>query len=114
MMTCVTAVADMRPEAICGFDDLRHCRKKARGAHSSVHGSHHDNHLESLTEVRVCPRGRGIMSATIIPWRPRTPVAIPQPTVYLPALINGQITMRALIAALATAGLVLLYDSNTG
>jgi hypothetical protein len=54
------------------------------------------------------------MSATIIPWRPRTSAKIPKPTVYLPALIDGHITMRALIEALASAGLVLLYDSTTG
>jgi hypothetical protein len=54
------------------------------------------------------------MSATIIPWRPRAPVTTPKPTVYLPALIDGHITMRALIEALASAGLVLLYDAATG
>jgi hypothetical protein len=54
------------------------------------------------------------MSAKIIPWRPRTAVTAPKPTVYLPALIDGQVTVHALIEGLATAGLVLQHDPATG
>jgi hypothetical protein len=55
-----------------------------------------------------------IMSATIIPWRPRTSVTLPKTTVYLPALIDGHVTVRALIEGLASAGLLLQYDPATG
>jgi hypothetical protein len=54
------------------------------------------------------------MSATIIPWRPRTSVAVLKPTVYLPALIDGQVTVHALIEGLASAGLLLKQDPATG
>ena len=54
------------------------------------------------------------MSATIIPWRPRTPVTALKAAVYLPALIDGQVTIHALIEGLASAGLVLQHDSATG
>ncbi|MEA3180902.1 MAG: hypothetical protein QOI59_4425 [Gammaproteobacteria bacterium] len=54
------------------------------------------------------------MSAKIIPWRPRTPVTELKPTVYLPALIDGQVTVHALIEGLASAGLLLQHDPATG
>jgi hypothetical protein len=54
------------------------------------------------------------MSATIIPWRPRTSVAALTPTVYLPALIDGHVSVRALIEGLASVGLVLQHDLATG
>jgi hypothetical protein len=54
------------------------------------------------------------MSATIIPFRPRASVTAPKPTVYLPALIDGQVTVHALIEGLASAGLHLQRDPATG
>jgi hypothetical protein len=56
------------------------------------------------------------MSAKIIPWRPRTVVAItePKPPAYLPALIDGQVTVHALMEGLAAAGLRLQHDIATG
>jgi len=54
------------------------------------------------------------MSATIIPFRPRTSAAAADPVVYLPALIDGQVTVHALIEALASAGLHLQHDPATG
>jgi hypothetical protein len=54
------------------------------------------------------------MSATIIRWRPRTSAPEPKPTVYLPALIDGQVTVHALIEGLAAAGLLLQHDPATG
>jgi hypothetical protein len=54
------------------------------------------------------------MSAKIIPWRTRTvPTASKQP-VYLPALIDGQVTVHALMEGLAAAGLQLQHDAATG
>src|SRR5712671_4346644 len=90
----------------------------------SPYGSHRDNHLVSLSDMRLCAhqdhveacrmRGRGIMSATIIPFRPRTSVTAPKSTVYLPALIDGQVTVYALIEGLASVGLLLQHDPTTG
>jgi hypothetical protein len=57
---------------------------------------------------------RDDMTAKIIPWRPRSSVAAPKPAVYLPALIDGQVTVHALIEGLASAGLLLQHDSTTG
>jgi hypothetical protein len=54
------------------------------------------------------------MSAKVIPWRPRPSVTAPKPSVYLPALIDGQVTVYALIEGLAAAGLVLQHDPATG
>ena len=53
------------------------------------------------------------MSAKILPWRPRATVPVPKPAVYLPALIDGQVTAQALIDGLASVGLALLYDQET-
>ena len=94
------------------------------GEHTFAHGSHRDNYLVSLNVVHLCAhrghleirrtRGRGVMSAKIIPWRPRTPVSALKPAVYLPALIDGQVTVHALIEGLASAGLMLRHDPATG
>jgi hypothetical protein len=54
------------------------------------------------------------MSATIIPWRPRSGATALKPAVYLPALIDGQVTVHSLVAGLAAAGLRLHCDSATG
>jgi hypothetical protein len=54
------------------------------------------------------------MSATIIPFPPRTSVTALKQTVYLPALIDGQVTVHALIEGLATVGLFLQHDPATG
>lgn len=54
------------------------------------------------------------MSATIIPWRTRPSVTAPKPAVYLPALIDGQVTVHALMEGLASAGLMLQRDPATG
>jgi len=54
------------------------------------------------------------MSAKIIPWRSRNSAAALKPTVYLPALIDGQVTVHALIEGLAAAGLRLQRDPATG
>jgi hypothetical protein len=53
------------------------------------------------------------MSATIIPWRPRPSVTALKSAVYLPALIDGQVTVQALIEGLAAAGLMLQHDPAT-
>jgi hypothetical protein len=37
------------------------------------------------------------MSAKIIPWRSRNSAAALKPAVYLPALIDGQVTVHALM-----------------
>jgi hypothetical protein len=54
------------------------------------------------------------MSAKIIPMRPRTPVAAVKSAAYLPALIDGQVTVHALMEGLAAAGLRMQRDSTTG
>ncbi len=54
------------------------------------------------------------MSAKIIPLRPRSPAAPLKPTAYLPALIDGQVTVHALAEGLAAAGLRLHRDPATG
>jgi hypothetical protein len=55
------------------------------------------------------------MSAKIIPWRARsTAAAVPKRAVYLPALIDGQVTVHALMEGLASAGLQLEHDPATG
>jgi hypothetical protein len=54
------------------------------------------------------------MSAKIIPWRPRASLTVLKPAVYLPALIDGQVTVHALTEALASAGLMLRHDPATG
>jgi|KBSSwiStaDraftv2_1062776.scaffolds.fasta_scaffold14419_7 hypothetical protein len=54
------------------------------------------------------------MSATIIPFRPRTSATAAKSVEYLPALIDGQVTVHALIEALASAGLHLQQDPATG
>jgi hypothetical protein len=54
------------------------------------------------------------MSAKIIPWRPRTPEPALKEAVYLPALIDGQVTVHALIEGLAAAGLRLHHDPASG
>ena len=54
------------------------------------------------------------MSAKIIPLRPRTSAIAMKPTVYLPALIDGQVTVHALIEGLTAAGLQLRHDPTTG
>ena len=54
------------------------------------------------------------MSAKIIPWRPRTSATALKQAVYLPALIDGQVTVHALVAGLAAAGLRLHRDPATG
>jgi hypothetical protein len=54
------------------------------------------------------------MSATILPWRPRASRAVPKTTVYLPALIDGHVTVHSLIEGLASVGLLLQYDPATG
>ena len=54
------------------------------------------------------------MSARILPWRPRPSVTVPKSAVYLPALIDGQVTVHALMEGLAAAGLLLHHDPATG
>jgi hypothetical protein len=56
------------------------------------------------------------MSAKVIPLRPRKTAAGPEvkSTVYLPALIDGQVTVHALIEGLAAAGLRMQHDPATG
>jgi hypothetical protein len=54
------------------------------------------------------------MSAKIIPWRSRAPAAPLKSSVYLPALIDGQVTVHALIEGLASAGLRLHHDTASG
>ena len=97
---------------------------KPVGGHTFAHGSHRDNYLVSLNVVHLCvhrghlearrTRGRGVVSAKIIPWRPRTSVTELKSAVYLPALIDGQVTVHALMEGLASAGLMLQHDPATG
>jgi hypothetical protein len=54
------------------------------------------------------------VSATILPWRPRAAGAAVTPTVYLPALIDGRVTVQALMEGLTAAGLRLQHDPATG
>jgi hypothetical protein len=54
------------------------------------------------------------VSAKIIPWRSRKPEPALKSPVYLPALIDGQVTVHALIEGLAAAGLRLHHDLATG
>jgi hypothetical protein len=56
------------------------------------------------------------MSAKVIPLRPRKAAASTEvkSTVYLPALIDGQVTVHALIEGLAAAGLRMHHDPATG
>ena len=54
------------------------------------------------------------MSAKIIPWRSREPEPALKEAVYLPALIDGQVTVHALIEGLAAAGLRLHHDTASG
>jgi hypothetical protein len=53
-------------------------------------------------------------TAKILPWRSRTPDVVLKSPVYLPALIDGQVTVHALIEGLAAAGLRLHHDIATG
>ena len=58
------------------------------------------------------------MSAKIIPWRKRTASEAETATelnqaVYFPALIDGQVTVHALMEGLAAAGLALMHDPTT-
>jgi hypothetical protein len=39
---------------------------------------------------------------------------MPQSSVYLPALINGHVSVHALIEGLASVGLTLQHDRTTG
>ena len=59
-------------------------------------------------------RGSGLLSAKILAWRPRPAEAPLKQPVYLPALIDGQVTVQALIEGLAAAGLCLQRDPDTG
>lgn len=89
------------------------------------HGSDCDNNLVGLRHpVRHVDRprleqrtlGRWAMSAKIIPWRKRAgpaPEALKSP-VYLPALIDGHVTVHALMEGLAAAGLRLQHNPATG
>jgi len=90
-----------------------------------AHGNHCNSHLVSGGHVLRCARddllelrrarGSGILSAKILPWRPRPAEApLKQAAVYLPALIDGQVTIHALIEGLAAAGLRLDHDPATG
>jgi hypothetical protein len=55
------------------------------------------------------------VSAKIIPWRPRAAAVIePKQAVYVPALIDGQVTVHALMEGLAAAGLQLQRDPTSG
>ena len=56
------------------------------------------------------------MSAKVIPLRPRKTATTSEvkSTVYLPALIDGQVTVHALIEGLAAAGLRMQHDPTTG
>jgi hypothetical protein len=54
------------------------------------------------------------MSATIIPFRPRPRITAPVTSVYFPALIDGQVTVHALIEGLASVGLTLQREPTTG
>ena len=106
------------------FHDLRHCRPVPWASSLSPHGSHRHNHLHSRSDMRfrthrhpleTCrTRGPSIMSATIIPFRPRPSVTALKPTLYFPALIDGHVTPEALVEGLASVGLQLLHDPATG
>jgi hypothetical protein len=56
------------------------------------------------------------MSAKIIPWRKRAAdeTEALKPAVYLPALIDGQVTVHALMEGLVSAGLMLQHDPASG
>jgi hypothetical protein len=54
------------------------------------------------------------VSAKIIPWRARGAVTALKAAVYVPALIDGQVTVHALIEGLRAAGLQLQRDPATG
>jgi hypothetical protein len=54
------------------------------------------------------------MSAKIIPWPRRTSARELKQPVYLPALIDGSVTVHALMDGLAAAGLALAHDPATG
>jgi hypothetical protein len=54
------------------------------------------------------------MSAKIIPLRARESERALKEAVYLPALIDGQVTVHALIEGLAAAGLRLHHDPGSG
>jgi hypothetical protein len=94
------------------------------GGHTFAHGNHRDNHPVGRSDMQRCThrdlleprrvRGRNIMSAKIIPWRARSSVTAPKAAVYLPALIDGQVTVHALMEGLAAAGLRLQHDPATG
>jgi hypothetical protein len=55
------------------------------------------------------------LSAKILAWRPRpTQAPLLKQAVYLPALIDGQVTVHSLMEGLAAAGLCLQRDPETG
>jgi hypothetical protein len=54
------------------------------------------------------------VTAKIIPWRARPSGTALKPAVYVPALIDGQVTVHALMEGLAAAGLRLERDPATG
>jgi len=54
------------------------------------------------------------MSAKIIPWRARPAPTAPRQIVYLPALIDGRVTVHTLMEGLAAVGLRLQQDPATG
>ena len=54
------------------------------------------------------------MSAKIIPWPQRPSATELKQQVYLPALIDGSVTVHALMEGLASAGLALTHDPATG
>lgn len=56
------------------------------------------------------------MSAKILPWRkpPAAPPLALKSPVYLPALIDGHVTVHALMEGLAAAGLRLQHNPATG
>ena len=59
-------------------------------------------------------RGRAVVSAKIIPWRPRQAPPAPKLAIYLPALIDGHVSVYALIDGLASVGLALRHDPVNG
>lgn len=59
-------------------------------------------------------RRRAIVSATIIPWRQRMSDTVPQASLYLPALLDGQVSVHAVMEGLASVGLTLQHDRVTG
>jgi hypothetical protein len=55
------------------------------------------------------------MSAKIIPWPSRrSATRLATTSVYLPALIDGRVTVHALTEGLAAAGLRLRHDPASG